>query len=167
MKNKKIIKMNKIILLFILIAGLVLFYYVKTNTDRKNIAFLNEHGWEVNRKGYNDKKRTRQDIDHMINLLKMLSIYEDIGTKLSEIGIKLNEEELDKVKTYSYYLEQYGIDEPLRAHVWVSKGKIVFSYIEPLDVHIKVYFWPINYGYEEIKRELFKNREEVLEEHNK
>lgn len=166
MKIKIKIKMNKIVLLLILIIGLVLFYYVKTNTDRKNIDFLNDHGWDINRTGYYNKKGTRENIDRMMNIMKMQSNFENMKTELSEIGIRLDEEELDKVKIYRYYLEQYGIDEPLIAHVWVAKGKVVFSYIYNLDQHTKLTYWPINYDYEEIRREIFRSREKVLESYN-
>ncbi len=159
--------MNKIVLLFILIIGLVLFYYIKTNTDRKNIAFLNEYGWVVNTKGAKTKSSTIQDVDVMINIINIASDFDYMKAELSEIGIILNEEELDKVKIYTYQLEQYGIDEVLRASVWIAKGKIVFSYIEPRDVHIRMSIWPVNYDYEEIKEELLINREKMLEEYNK
>lgn len=93
--------MNKIVLLFILIIGLVLFYYIKTNTDRKNIAFLNEYGWVVNTKGAKTKSSTIQDVDVMINIINIASDFDYMKAELSEIGIILNEEELDKVKIYT------------------------------------------------------------------
>lgn len=37
---------------------------------------------------------------------------------------------------------------------WVSGGKIIFSYIGHLEVHTRLYYWPVNYDYEQIKKDL-------------
>ncbi len=145
-------KLIKFLLIAIVIV--IIIYLISTNTDRKNIAFLESYGWEVDGKQLKGKYDLKEHIAAKIKLVQDNSDYENLTLRLSEIGLTLEDKNIEKLTIYSYYLKQHSANERLLAYVWVSSGEIIFSYIGHLEVHTRLYYWPVNYDYEQIKKDL-------------
>lgn len=150
---------TKIILIFLLIVAVIIsIYYISTNTDRRNRKFLETYGWEIEGKPYVNRYNSKEDIKAVLEdiewILQENSDYEELISMLSEIEIEFNTTPAKKLETYKYSLKQKSGNNHMLAYIWKADGEIILSYVQNTEIHHRIWFWPVNYDYEQIKREI-------------
>ncbi len=145
--KKKIFR--AIIIIFILLCISVIiysfkFYYPKLQSKK----FLQNYGWEVVYGGRDGK-------DFIISnefLSREISIMQIDASK----KIDLNPQKYmgESIVKYAYTLKQSGINDKLRADIWMYKNDIICAYIYHVENNVKIKYWSLDTPYQTILSDL-------------
>lgn len=134
------------VILIIVIFVLLIVIYAYRNADSVNrmcVKHLESFGWNVLKGGSHEHAYLESSwpSEEIYNMKRLAS---------KEIGLDPNKFLNNDINVYMYVLEEMGLNDNLRADIWVYEKKIIGAYVYHVENNHIMKFWPLNTPLEEV-----------------
>ncbi len=137
-----------ILIITLLCVSLVIYSFKYYFPKMQNKKFLQKYGWEI-LYGGRDGKDFELNSEYLSRELSIMQI--DASKKINLDPQKYTGKSIVK---YAYTLKQMGINDKLRADVWLYKNKIICAYIYHVENNVNMKYWSLDTPYQTLISEL-------------
>lgn len=148
-KIRKKFRKSIIIVMILLCMSIILYSFILYYPNMQGKKLLKNNKWNILNGGKSNEDSIILSKEYLNREITKMQIEASL-----KIGLDPREYEGKSIVKFYYSLKQTGIDDPLRAEMWIYKNKIICAYIMHAENNIKMKYWSLNADHQVIISDL-------------